>query len=60
MDICGNKNMIASGDTQMSGPSGRGRGPGLGRAEEGGTEEGRLSYSSPWQLGDLAKQQHVK
>lgn len=52
--------MIASGDTHMAGPSGRGRGPGLGRAEEGGTEEGMLSYSSPWQLGDLAKQQHVK
>lgn len=47
--------MIASGVTHMSGPSGRGRGPGLGRAEKGGTEERRLSYSSPWQLGDLAK-----
>lgn len=44
--------MTASGVTHMSGPLGRGRGPGLGKAREGGTEEGRHSDSSPWQLGN--------
>lgn len=39
MDICGNKRVITGGDTRMSGPTGRGRGPGLGKAGEIGTEE---------------------
>lgn len=39
MDICGNKRVITSGVTRMSGPIGRGREPGLGREGEIGTEE---------------------
>lgn len=49
MDICGNKRVITSGVTHMSGPSGGGRGPGLGG--QGRMGQRRDSYSSPWQLG---------
>lgn len=60
MDICGNKRVITGGDTRMSGPTGRGRGPGLGKAGEIGTEERFLFPPSPRQLGGLAKQQSMK
>lgn len=52
MDICGNK-MVTNGVFHMSGPSGSGRSPGLGRGEDGGKEEWLVSW--PLAAGWLSK-----